>query len=111
VADDSADIVIALATPPTTDLLCAPLTTEGQVSCANQDRAVINLLRWQEGADPSQLGLADYRHYVVTHEVGHLIGHHGHPTCPGPGQRALTMMQQTLGIGECTPNPWPAPDA
>ncbi|QXC62944.1 DUF3152 domain-containing protein [Aquihabitans sp. G128] len=110
VSDATAQFTVRLATPATTDLLCAPLTTEGQVSCGHNDSAVINLTRWLDGAAPSKLSVADYRHYVVTHEFGHLIGHR-HETCPGPGQRATTMMQQSYDIGACTPNPWPAPDA
>lgn len=110
VADDTADFSVRLATPVTTDALCLPLDTRGEVSCGHDEMAVINLTRWQEGAAPSKLSVDDYQTYVVTHEVGHLIGH-GHETCAGPGQRATTMVQQTYSIGECTPNPWPAPDA
>ncbi|CAN5749467.1 hypothetical protein BH10ACT1_BH10ACT1_35550 [soil metagenome] len=110
VSDGSAELLVRLATPATTDVLCAPLTTEGQVSCGHNAMAVINLTRWQKGATPSGLDLAGYRSYVVTHEFGHLIGHR-HEVCPGPGRRATTMMQQTYDIGACTPNPWPAPDA
>ncbi|HEX2576366.1 MAG TPA: DUF3152 domain-containing protein [Aquihabitans sp.] len=110
VADASAEIAVRLATPRTTDALCFPLDTAGEVSCGTAGAAVINLTRWLEGAAPSGLGLHDYRSYVVTHEVGHLLGHE-HEACAGPGQRATTMMQQTYSIGECTPNPWPAPDA
>lgn len=105
-----ADFTVRLATPRSTDLLCLPLDTHGDVSCGHNAMAVINLTRWEEGAAASKLDLADYRAYLITHEVGHLIGHH-HEACPGPGQRATTMMQQTYTIGDCTPNPWPAPDA
>ncbi len=109
VTSPDADVVVSLATPGTVDLLCYPLATDGDVSCAQESQAIINVKRWQEGAAPSGLGLADYRRYLISHEVGHVLGHH-HESCPGPGVPAPVMVQQTLGIGECAPNPWPAPD-
>ena len=104
-----ADFVVSLATPDTVDLLCAPLNTEGRVSCAQEGHAIINVLRWDEGSANSGLPLAGYRDYVISHEVGHVLGH-SHVDCPGPGVLAPVMMQQTHSIGECAPNPWPAPD-
>ena len=104
----SVDFRIVLATPATTDELCAPLRTKGEQSCHNRGLVVINLYRWLEGAAPSGLPLVDYRRYVVSHEVGHALGH-GHVGCPGAGMPAPVMMQQTISIGACTPNPWPNP--
>jgi hypothetical protein len=106
----AADMTITLATPATVDLLCYPLDTDGDVSCAQEGRAIINVRRWQDGAEPSQLPLGPYREYLISHEVGHVLGHH-HEPCPGPGVLAPVMLQQTLGIAPCAPNPWPAPDA
>lgn len=99
---------VRLATPATTDARCAPLQTNGEVSCRNGEDVMINLRRWLEGAAPSGLSLADYRTYVVNHEVGHALGH-DHVDCPGAGQVAPIMLQQTLGLDGCTPNPWPNP--
>jgi hypothetical protein len=99
---------VRLATPDTTDARCAPLETNGEVSCRNGEDVMINLRRWLEGAAPSGLSLADYRTYLVNHEVGHALGH-DHVDCPGAGQVAPIMLQQTLGLGGCTPNPWPNP--
>jgi hypothetical protein len=102
------DFRVVLATPATTDRLCAPLQTNGTYSCHSRGRAVINLTRWTDGSAESRLTLDLYRIYVVSHEVGHAIGH-DHVGCPGPGVPAPVMMQQTKGIGACSPNPWPFP--
>lgn len=103
-----ARIVVTLATAATVDLLCYPLETASQVSCAQPGRAIINLDRWLDGAEPSHLDISDYQAYVISHEVGHTLGH-GHVDCPAPGVPAPVMMQQTLSIGDCAPNPWPVP--
>jgi len=100
---------VILATPATTDELCAPLRTNAIFSCFNHGAAVINLDRWNLGAEAqSGLPLPEYRNYVISHEVGHALGH-GHVGCPAPGAPAPVMMQQTKGIEGCAPNPWPYP--
>ncbi|EWT03002.1 hypothetical protein N865_03560 [Intrasporangium oryzae NRRL B-24470] len=104
------DLRITLASPDTTDQLCAPLQTRGQVSCHNGGRVVLNLRRWQLGADAYGADVATYRIYLVNHEVGHGIGH-GHAYCAGPGKVAPVMMQQTYGLKGCTAWPWPTPKA
>ena len=104
-----AEMTVTLATPATVDMLCYPLQTDGHVSCAKEGRAIINARRWIEGAPPSGLDLGRYREYLISHELGHVLGHH-HVPCPGPGVLAPVMLQQTLGIAPCAPNPWPAPD-
>ena len=99
---------IRLATAATVDAHCAPLRTLGRFSCRQGDDVMINLARWMEGAAPSGLSLADYRHYVISHEVGHALGH-GHVDCPAAGAPAPVMVQQTISLEGCTPNPWPYP--
>ena len=99
------DFRVTLATPATTDRLCAPYITGGIYSCANGGRAVLNLMRWRNGA-AAYRHVRRYRIYLVNHEVGHLLGH-GHRYCPAAGARAPVMMQQTKGVGSCRPNPWP----
>lgn len=103
------DFRLVLVSPSLTDRLCAPLRTGGRFSCYQDGRAVINAVRWLSGADAYPDRLPDYRHYVVNHEVGHALGH-GHAGCPGRGQPAPVMMQQTKGVGACAAQPWPFPD-
>ena len=102
------DLRITLASPDTTDRLCAPLETRGQVSCHNSGRVVLNLRRWVLGAEAYGSDVAQYRIYLVNHEVGHGIGH-AHAYCGGPGKVAPVMMQQTYGLKGCTAWPWPTP--
>lgn len=100
------DIRVTLASPEMTAKLCAPLNTSTQqVSCWNGARAVLNLTRWMRGA-ATYPDLASYRNYLVSHEVGHGLGHlHSH--CPTPGAPAPVMVQQTKDLEGCTPWPWP----
>lgn len=100
------DVRVVLASPATADRLCAPLRTNGIYSCGSGSTAVLNSMRWLRGADAYAGDLASYRQYVVNHEVGHTLGH-GHAGCPGAGRPAPVMMQQTKGVGACTPVPWP----
>ena len=99
---------VRLATPATVDAHCAPLQTNGIYSCRQGADVMINVRRWLQGAEESHLSLADYRHYVISHEVGHALGH-GHVGCPAPGAIAPVMLQQTKGLAGCVPNPWPYP--
>ena len=69
------------------------------------NKIYINLNRWTKGSKASKLNLNNYRHYVINHEVGHILGFdHDKPKknrlCP-------VMVQQTLSIGEAKPNPFP----
>lgn len=106
VDDDSADMRIIVATPETTDKLCAPLETNGEVSCRNGANVVLNAKRWAFGAEAYGKDVINYRRYLVNHEVGHFLGYE-HVDCPGEGEPAPVMMQQTKGIGACRTNPWP----
>lgn len=102
------DVRITLASPDTVDRMCAPMLTEGQVSCFNGDRVALNAVRWTQGVPYYPDDLLHYRIYLVNHEVGHAIGH-GHEGCPAPGRPAPVMLQQTLGLQGCTRYPWPVP--
>ena len=103
----SGQLRILVATPTTTDELCAPLDTRGRVSCRNGDLVVINARRWAFGIEDYRGRLDDYRIYVVNHEVGHLLGR-SHVECPGSGEPAPVMLQQTYGLDGCLRNPWPS---
>lgn len=80
-----------------------------QWSCRVGPNVIINETRWR-GATPTwPYGVVTYRDYVLNHEVGHWLGW-GHTSCPGPGQRAPVMAQQSKGgaaVGPCRFNVWP----
>ncbi len=90
--------------------LCHPetLKREGcyddELSCATLGgkHVWLNARRWMHGALKSRLPLERYRQYMVSHEMGHSLGYE-HAKCPGSGPVPI-MVQQTLGIGNCTPN-------
>jgi len=105
-----ADLHAYVVTPGTTDRLCYPLLTRGEVSCRAGDKVVLNAKRWVFGAeaygtDPEDV--ADYREYLVNHEFGHALGR-SHVGCPAPGRPAPVMLQQTKGLQGCRANPWPS---
>ncbi|MBX7078104.1 MAG: DUF3152 domain-containing protein [Nannocystaceae bacterium] len=106
VVTEDADITVVLARPATTDRLCAPLHTGGTFSCGRHGRAVVNARRWLHGAATYRGRLAEYRTYVVNHEVGHLLGF-DHHRCEGARRSAPVMLQQTKTLGRCRANPKP----
>lgn len=108
---DDADFTVYLATPATSERICAEggLDTEGYTSCRLPGRVVINLARWMEAVPDYGAPLSVYRTYVVNHEVGHELGEE-HQACPGPGEPAPVMQQQTYGLDGCVANAWPYVD-
>ena len=108
--EPTAAFSIVLAEPAEVDRLCLPLRTGGKVSCQNGPVVAINAERWRKAIPEWTAPVADYRRYVVNHEVGHLVGmRHPAPQCPVAKQPASVMDQQTKGLAGCQPNWWPLP--
>lgn len=103
-----ASLTVTLASPTTVDRLCAPLDTGGLWSCGVQGRAVLNHLRWVMGSGVYGDNMTGYRHYLVNHEVGHVLGHR-HATCTSSSSLAPVMVQQSGSPIACLPNEWPFP--
>jgi Protein of unknown function (DUF3152) len=99
---------VSLVSPGSMERYCPGVGTGGYTSCRYGERAVINLARWATAVPHYDGDIETYRHYVVNHEVGHALGN-GHVDCPGPGQIAPVMLQQTLGLEGCVKNAWPFP--
>jgi len=78
-------------------------------SCRVGPNVVINFDRWQNASPAwNQMGgtLEEYRHMVINHESGHWLGF-GHAQCPGAGQQAPVMQQQSINLQGCKFNAWP----
>ncbi|MFD2765580.1 DUF3152 domain-containing protein [Micromonospora eburnea] len=104
----AADFTIYLATPATSERMCAEggLNTERYTSCRLPGQVIINLARWMDAVPDYGAPLDVYRTYVINHEVGHEFGEL-HQACPGPGEPAPVMQQQTYGLDGCVANAWP----
>lgn len=108
--DGEAEIRVVLASPQKVDQMCAPLNTHSDYSCGRYGHAAINHTRWVQATE-EYLQISDvttYRQYVINHEVGHLLGRQ-HTQCPGAGQVAPVMQQQSIRVAPCVANAWPFP--
>jgi hypothetical protein len=114
--DGPADIRVILASPATTAVLCGRVSSpapssqpagSGTTSCGGGDRAVLTMYRWLNGIPDYGRDRTTYRHYLVNHEAGHVLGH-ANAYCT-PGHLAPVMVQQNDGLHGCRPNAWPFP--
>jgi len=96
------EILIRLCLPATIKKECG---IRSDLSCAvlGGRNIWLNSDRWFHGSRKSKLDLENYRQYMVSHEMGHILGKE-HSDCPGKGHLAPIMMQQTLGIKNCNRN-------
>ncbi len=110
VADaQSADSVVTLTPDSVMATMFPDFAKEKLSVCDMNTREVwLNEDRWRRTIpDKSQLPLAAYRAYMVQHELGHALGWGHAEKCAVRGDAAPVMVQQTLGIGQCAPNPFP----
>jgi hypothetical protein len=106
--DDEGDFTVWLAAASTMTSFGSPCSKE--YSCRNGRNVIINEERWKNGGFLT-MELADYRQMVINHETGHWLGL-DHSSCPGRGEPANLMQQQSKGgssLGACIPNAWPRP--
>lgn len=71
---------------------------------------MVNYDRWTTATPPwNQTGgnIEDYRVLIISHETGHRLGFLDNPVCPGAGQPAYVMMQQSIDLKGCVFNIWP----
>jgi hypothetical protein len=102
VESDDNKVLIRMSSPKTIERICG---LPNNLSCAELGGRFmyLNADRWFHGSSESKLPLEDYRQYMISHEIGHILGY-DHKKCPCIGCKAPIMLQQTLGIGACTPN-------
>lgn len=103
---ESGDLTLVLASPAAVDAahpVCGP-----RYSCRVEDEVLINDRAWREATPAFRKAGGDlptYRRYVLQHEIGHWLGY-DHRDCPGTGEPAPVMHQQSMSLSGCTPRGW-----
>jgi Protein of unknown function (DUF3152) len=100
------DFTLVIATPD--QVQATGGVCDSTYSCRNGRLVLINEARWLGGSPTGVLrsDLLEYRKMVINHETGHWLGLH-HRSCPGAGQPAPLMQQQSIALNGCKPNAWP----
>ena len=81
---------------------------DADYSCRVGRDVYINARRWRIGTDTYRhRSRAQYRRYVINHEVGHWLGL-DHADCAGVGQPAPVMLQQSKDLQGCDARATPA---
>ena len=109
---------IATALVPQKDVLKIRMSSDatvhkncdfGFLSCADMSINVIylNVDRWLYGSPHTELPLDQYRVYLVSHEVGHLLGKGHKHFSKSSESPCYVMNQQTIANGRCKGNIFP----
>ena len=98
------DFNVVLASPA--EVEAAHPVCDAAWSCRVGDDVLVNDVRWRQGTQAWTGTLEGYRRYLLNHEVGHWLGL-GHYSCPGAGEPAPVMQQQSIDLEGCEPNGWP----
>jgi len=79
-------------------------------NCQVGTNVVVNNDRWLYATEPwnkTGQNLETYRLLIINHETGHRLGFRDNNVCPGAGQPAFVMMQQSIDLKGCAFNVWP----
>lgn len=79
-------------------------------NCQVGSNVVVNNDRWLYATEPwnkTGQNLETYRLLIINHETGHRLGFRDNNVCPGAGQPAYVMMQQSIDLKGCAFNVWP----
>lgn len=81
-------------------------------NCQVGTNVIVNNDRWLHATEPwlkTGQDIETYRLLIINHETGHRIGFRDNNVCPGAGQPAPVMMQQSIDLKGCVFNVWPLP--